>query len=248
MNSLIFVNGLEVKERLEQISFSIEANEIVHIIGPNGSGKSTLIHCLSGLFLGANKIFLNQKALSNYSLNELSYLRSYLSTSSRPVFPVKVLEFLKLTASAISNVTEKEKEKVVLEIAHKLDLEDKLLRNINKLSDGEWQRIKIASSIIQVWPDINPHAKYILLDEPMTYLDVKQQIETYKLLDNLKTKGVTIIMSNHDLLKTKNFSDKVILMSKGQCINFELTEKLMHPVILKKAYHLEFDHNFNINN
>ncbi len=88
---------------------------------------------------------------------------------------------------------------ILLEIAGKLGLSDKLERAVNQLSGGEWQRVRLAAVILQIHPGGNPSGQLLLLDEPMSGLDIAQQAALDKLLCGLVAAGITLVMSSHDL-------------------------------------------------
>ena len=64
---------------------------------------------------------------------------------------------------------------LLTDVAVALGLEDKLSRHVSQLSGGEWQRVRLAAVIVQIHPAGNPHGRMLLLDEPMSGLDVAQQ-------------------------------------------------------------------------
>lgn len=84
----------------------------------------------------------------------LAHMRSYLSQQDQPNFSIPVFQYLSLAVSALQHV-ESDKLQIALDdICQRLDITDKLSRNIQQLSGGEWQRVRLAAACLQVWPTI----------------------------------------------------------------------------------------------
>lgn len=97
-----------------------------------------------------------------------------------------------------------------------LGLSDKLSRPMSHLSGGEWQRVRLAAVLLQIWPTLNPQGYLLLLDEPMSSLDIRQQAALDGLLSELCAAGVTVIASAHDLNHTLFHADDVWMLSQGR--------------------------------
>ncbi|MGF1687476.1 vitamin B12 ABC transporter ATP-binding protein BtuD [Photobacterium japonica] len=215
---LISAHNLAMPPRLLPLSFDIHAGEIVHFIGPNGSGKSTAISMLSGLVEAQGNVTLAGRPLADYDLSDLARLRSYLSQQDRPAFSVGVYHYLSLSLSALGALPDDKVQAAVEEVCGALKIMDKLSRNIQQLSGGEWQRVRLAGACLQVWPTLNPDATFLLLDEPAAALDIGQEATMYKLIRNIASQGIAVIMANHDLNRTLREADKVVLLNNGSCV------------------------------
>jgi len=96
---------------------------------------------------------------------------------------MRVYQYMSLTIAMFADLADKQVNAAVDEIANRLNISDKLTRNIQSLSGGEWQRVRIATALLQVDSRINPDAKLLLLDEPAAALDVApKQVMTESLL------------------------------------------------------------------
>ncbi|MEC6795553.1 vitamin B12 ABC transporter ATP-binding protein BtuD [Photobacterium sp. S4TG1] len=213
--------------RLLPQSFSLYSGQITHVIGPNGSGKSTVLSILSGLFDYSGSITLLNNELGEYDLPSLAHVRSYLAQQDKPNFSIPVFQYLSLAVSALQNVDMTQLQRALDEICQRLDIQDKLSRNIQQLSGGEWQRVRLAAACLQVWPTINPQAKLLLLDEPAAALDIGQEAAMYQLVRNISQQGITVVMVNHDLNRTLREADNVMLLDHGQCVAFGDVEQVM---------------------
>nr|CBX71376.1 hypothetical protein YEW_HM33790 [Yersinia enterocolitica W22703] len=102
---------------------------------------------------------------------------------------------------------------------------------------------------LQVWPDINPDSKLLLLDEPYTGLDVAQKVALDSLLREFCSAGRSAIISAHDLNHTLQQADQVWLMSGGNVLAQGSTDKVMRANILSEVFEVDFQiHNFNRQN
>ncbi|MDX1300751.1 vitamin B12 ABC transporter ATP-binding protein BtuD [Photobacterium sp.] len=243
---ILDVQNLAMPPRLLPVSFSIEQGEIVHFIGPNGSGKSTAISMLSGLYEGQGKIEFLGQSLSDYDLPSLARLRCYLAQQDRPVFSVGVHHYLALSLSALNKPDERKVQQALDEICDALNISDKLNRNIQQLSGGEWQRVRLAAACLQVWPSINPEAQLLLLDEPAAALDIGQEAAMYKLVRRMAEQGVTVVMANHDLNRTLREADKVLLLNNGSCVakgppQEVMTVEQLETTFATKVQRIEYD-------
>lgn len=163
------------------LNFEVQSGTGLRIAGPNGIGKSTLLAALSGdsnQYIG--KISLNQKNVSEYSIVELSKIRSIMAQRVKPTLPLKVKEFLKLLPFL-------DLEDPLLET---LDLDRKLNTSILNLSGGELQRLFFITCIRQP-------AMIYLFDEPTSNQDQNGQLTMEKELENLIISGKTIIVASH---------------------------------------------------
>ncbi|MBD0786811.1 vitamin B12 ABC transporter ATP-binding protein BtuD [Vibrio sp. Y2-5] len=212
---MIRVNSLHVKQRLLPLSFQCQAGEILHVVGPNGSGKSTLLSALAGVIDSAGEILLGDFDIKKNSLSELALRRAYLSQSEKPTFNLDVFQYLALSLPVTSSLHDSKVKEAVKFFTHVLKIDDKLHRSIHQLSGGEWQRVRLAGSCLQVWPAINPYSQLLILDEPGAPLDIAQEGMLYQLIEKMAQEGLAIVMANHDLNRSLRNADKVLLLKQG---------------------------------
>jgi zinc transport system ATP-binding protein len=206
---------------LEDISFEIERGQFVCVIGPNGGGKSTLLKALVGLL--PIRLGMMRKEAKN-----IGYVPQQMRID--PAVPLRVDEFLSLKLSkrrvwfgpGRTRATARRKLEEI-GAAHLID------RQLGELSGGEFQRILIAYALLDN-PDL------LLLDEPMTGLDVRGGMSFDGLLHHLNEHaGITIVMVSHDLHLVEHLSDQVL------CINRTVhchgsPDQVLQPDNLSKAY------------
>jgi len=188
---------------IENVSFSVEEGEYIALVGENGSGKSTLIKAIVGLEetdSGSVKI--------NIPLEEVSYLSQ---TNLKDLdFPATAKEIIMTGVQKHKKLpfyTREDKQNYD-EVIKKLKIEDIQNKRIGDLSGGQKQRVLIARSLIK-------KPKLLILDEPVTGLDVNITKSLYKMLeDEKKNNNTTIIMATHDLDEIEDLKPRIIWIAK----------------------------------
>lgn len=234
MTPLMQLTDVAEKGRLEPLTTSLNAGEILHLVGPNGAGKSTLLSRMAGLSAGEGAITLLDRSLSDWPAAALAQRRSYLVQQQMPPFAMPVWHYLML------HLHDKTRTALLAEVATALGLEDKLDRHASQLSGGEWQRVRLAAVVLQIHPAGNPQGRLLLLDEPMSGLDVAQQAALDALLSTLSAQGIAVVMSSHDLNHTLRHAHRVWLLARGKMIASGTRDSVLTPPNLARAYHMPF--------
>ncbi len=234
MTQLMQLTDVAEKGRLEPLTASLNAGEILHLVGPNGAGKSTLLSRMAGLSAGEGAITLLDRSLSDWPAAALAQRRSYLVQQQMPPFAMPVWHYLML------HLHDKTRTALLAEVATALGLEDKLDRHASQLSGGEWQRVRLAAVVLQIHPAGNPQGRLLLLDEPMSGLDVAQQAALDALLSALSAQGIAVVMSSHDLNHTLRHAHRVWLLARGKMIASGARDSVLTPPNLASAYHMPF--------
>ncbi len=219
------VKHIAVGNRLLPISFDCNPGDVVHVVGPNGSGKSTLLAAVSGTLSSqdsvSGEVYISNGDNGNNSdllampLSEQSHIRGYLCQQSRPVFNVDVFQYLALSLPSGLKITDRKVIEAVKKVIELVQLQDKLHRNIQTLSGGEWQRVRLGGVCLQVWRSINPYSQILILDEPAAPLDIAQEGLLYQLIEEVASQGIGVLVANHDLNRSLRHADKVLLLSNG---------------------------------
>lgn len=212
---MIIVDGLYFKyaqrEVLKDVKFQIEKGNIVSILGVNGSGKSTLLKALNRILKPyRGTVLVDAVDVQKMSGNLLASIFGYMPQKSNGVFCTVYEAVLLGRKPHIKwNVTKKDEEKV-FSVLKLMGLEDFAVRNTNELSGGELQKVIIARALAQE-PSI------LLLDEPITHLDIKNQIDVMTVIRDITKKlNIITIVVIHDLNIALRFSDKFLLLKDGR--------------------------------
>lgn len=202
---------------VNNISFTINDNEILGFLGPNGAGKSTTMNMIAGyLPMTAGKVTIFGSDVSKEPVKAKKNL-GYLPEIP-PVYPdMRVKEYLSFCAGLKRiPVTKKSKEIArVMELLKITDVKDKLIKNLSK---GYKQRVGFAQALLG-----NP--KFLILDEPTVGLDPKQVAEVRSLIKDLK-KEHTVIFSSHILSEVSAVCDRVVIINKGDIKAIDTIENL----------------------
>lgn len=217
-------NG-EQQFSLKNISLDIFEQKFVSILGPNGAGKSTLLKIISGIYKPQKgKIKLFEKDYTEYGLKEFASKIAFVSQSNYSVFPFSVYEIVMMGRTPYLGLLGYEKSKdheIVDNILETLGIVHIKNKGINEVSGGEAQRAFIARALVQQ-PEI------LLLDEPNAHLDIQHQISIFNILSKLKeTQGLTIISVSHDLNLAGYYSDKIVLMEKGEIVLNDIKKNIL---------------------
>ena len=202
---------------VNNISFTINDNEILGFLGPNGAGKSTTMNMIAGFLpMTAGKVTICGSDISKEPVKAKKNL-GYLPEIP-PVYPdMRVREYLSFCAGLKRiPVTKKSSEiKRVMELLKITDVKDKLIKNLSK---GYKQRVGFAQALLG-----NP--KFLILDEPTVGLDPKQVTEVRNIIKDLK-KDHSVIFSSHILSEVSAVCDRVVIINKGDIKAIDTIENL----------------------
>ncbi len=224
---------------LNGVSLTAAAGRLVCILGPNGSGKTTLLRCLLGrLRPGAGEIVLDGRPLSKYSHRGLARLLAYVPQFPRSAFASTVRELVLMGrfchAGALGMVGEQDRS--VAELAMKMTGTSRFAdRTLEELSGGEAQCVMIARGLAQ-------QPSVILLDEPTSHLDVKNQLTIYRMMQRLAREwGMAVVCVSHDVNLAGRFADELVLMRAGQVAAAGTPAEVVRRDVLAAAYDVQID-------
>ncbi|MBK8947133.1 MAG: ABC transporter ATP-binding protein [Ignavibacteriae bacterium] len=207
--------GQETIKVLDNVSLSINQNEITMIVGASGAGKSTLLHILSGLDKpDSGEVIIDSKNIFNFSENEVANFRNK-SIGFIYQFHHLLPEFTALEnvaiALMINGTSKKEALSKSLDFLKLVGLENRKNHQPAELSGGEQQRVAIARALVN-----NP--KIIFADEPTGNLDSKNSEMIHQLFLELKNKlNITLLIVTHNPELVK-LADRVLEMKDGNVI------------------------------
>ena len=198
---------------LSGVSFTLEAGNFLAILGPNGSGKSTLMNVISGVLTPASgEVFLNGRNILRIDRKQIASTISFVPQNVSADFPFTSREvvlmgrFPYLSGFGIEKQPDIDAAEEAMKLTGVLHLKD---RRINELSGGERQRVFIAQAIA-ARPSI------LMLDEPVSSLDIKYRLQILNLLRELNEKnGISVIVVLHDLNLALNYTKQVLLLKDG---------------------------------
>ncbi|MBX7125468.1 MAG: heme ABC transporter ATP-binding protein [Cyclobacteriaceae bacterium] len=229
------------KELLKDVSVQFEAGQLNLVIGPNGAGKSTLIKALSGQVKpAAGSIRMHDRPLTEWSLGELARHRAVLSQNIDLAFPLTVQEVVMMGRYPHFQNKPGEKDHLaVQESMHYFDVSELSGRNYLTLSGGEKQRVHFARVAAQLWYQDGDVPRHLLLDEPLTFLDVYHQFQFMHHIRELMGKGNWVVVGVvHDLNLAARFGDNLVLLHNGAVLAQGQPREVLTAHNVSQAYHL----------
>ncbi|MCS6994026.1 MAG: metal ABC transporter ATP-binding protein [Anaerolineales bacterium] len=197
------------KTILRGVSFVVPHGARVAVVGPNGAGKSTLFKALVGLLpLQSGRILIHGLPLGSHQ-DCVAYVPQREEVDWR--FPVTVRDVVMMgrygTQGWLRRPSKTDRE-IVQRSLEEMGIADLAERSISDLSGGQQQRVFLARALAQ-----EPHL--LLMDEPFTGVDVTTQETTLRLLDTLRERQVTTLISTHDLNLAASRFDRILLLNKA---------------------------------
>ena len=230
---ILEVNGVSFSYNgrpvLGDINFKFNRGELVAILGPNGVGKTTLLKCINAILRPSqgSVVVDGQDVLAMKSMEiarRIAYVAQRTEFSRMTAFDAILMGRRPHLSWKVSK-----KDLAMVDAAIKrLHLDPLALRYIDRMSGGELQKVSIARALVQE-PDL------LLLDEPISSLDLKNQIEIMNLVRRLVVEhDVTAVMTMHDLNMALRYSDKYVFLKDGVIFSFgkvsEITPDMVQAV------------------
>lgn len=223
---------------LDNINVSIKTGNLYGFLGKNGSGKTTLLKILNGLLV-PNKgcVFLKHDDSSmnihKSSRKIISKQVGFVPQEHRGVFPYPVLEMVVMGRNPHLSYFSRPKDEdydISIQALKAIGIEYLLEKNFMEISGGEKQLVLIARVIAQ-------GAKYLILDEPTSHLDFKNQYQIMKHVKEIcKQLNVAAIMSMHDPNLAVSFADYILMLKDGKLMSEGPTKQIMNKNNLSSLY------------
>ncbi|NLY66135.1 MAG: ABC transporter ATP-binding protein [Tissierellia bacterium] len=223
---------------LEGIDLTIDENMMVGIIGGNGSGKSTLLKNISGyLKPDSGNVFIGNRNIKDFSIKEKARHIAYVPQEIPFDFEFSCYDLVMMGRMPYLKRFEKEGEKDKTIVREAMEITNTWIfkeKSINALSGGERQRVYIARALAQ-----RPHI--LLMDEPVSHLDIKYQIEILTLAKELSFKGMLVIAVLHDINLACQFCDQILIMKEGKIMAAGTPKKILNTDNIKSAFSVDVE-------
>ncbi|MCS7034122.1 MAG: ABC transporter ATP-binding protein [Phycisphaerae bacterium] len=232
---------------LRGVGVTLNEGELVALFGPNGSGKSTLLKVLLGSLRAEGSLRWNGTPIASWSRRQLSRIVAYLPqnpTHQPGQTAGDVLRMGRLPYWSAFGLESPGDLQVVAEVARQLDLQAILSRPMDQISGGQRQRVFIGRCLAA-----QPRA--LLLDEPGTFLDLRHQLELFRLLRRLASESrIGVLMASHDLNLAAAYADRAIVLNEGAVAAEGPPTEALRPEVLESVYgigitRLEIDGKFH---
>ena len=219
--SKVYDNGFEA---LKKVNLEIKKGEIIALLGPNGAGKTTLISIICGIVTPSS----GKVTVENFDIIE-----DYRETRSRIGLVPQELT-LELFETVFKNVSysrglngKKPKPEHIEKILKDLSMWDKKDLRLRELSGGMKRRVLIAKAL-------SHEPSILFLDEPTAGVDVELRRDMWKVVEDLRKTGVTIILTTHYIEEAEAIADRVAVINQGEIIIIDETKELLKKMGKKK--------------
>lgn len=219
------------------LNFRVETGEILTILGPNGVGKTTLLKCVLGLYKWrkGNTLIDN---LPRDQINTLQFWKdiSYVPQGKSMIFPYTVLEMVLMgRAPYLGAMSSPRKEdlSIAKRAIEEVGISKLMYKSCGAISGGELQLVLIARALAS-------EPKILVLDEPESNLDMKNQLLVLQIIKKLKReKGISCIINTHYPNHALRISDYTLMMSKGGSFVFGVTSEIITEENIKKYFEVK---------
>lgn len=228
---------------VDQFSFAVEEGSIHGLIGPNGAGKSTAYNLISGFYRpSSGQVVYDQEDISGlrpHKIAERGLTRSFQGGSIYPEFSVfdNVLAscYLNARSNLFSTILglNRSREKAAKELTHSLletfGLSDRSDESAAALPHGLQRRLAVAVAMAT-------RPRTLLLDEPFTGMNPQETSEMMELVRDIRDKGTTILIVEHDMQAVMNLCEQVTVMNFGRLLAQGSPEEIRHNPDVIEAY------------
>jgi len=238
---LLNVDGIECRygsvKILENISLSVKEGDFVGILGPNGSGKTTLLKSISRVLKPyKGTILLNKDDIYSLPGREVAKQLAVVPQDSSIGFSFLALDVVlmgrnpHMSRFQLESTKDLSVARRVMELTNTWQLAE---RSINELSGGEKQRVIIARALAQ-------EPRVLLLDEPMTHLDIINQLEIMDLVKDLCSKqGLIVLAVFHDLNLAARYCNLAVLLKGGKVFSTGPLDDVLTSDSIKSVFRVD---------
>ncbi len=220
---------------LDSFSTSIPLGSITVVLGPNGVGKTTLLYLLLGVITPeAGDISIAGRTIRSFSRQEMSHWIGLVPQFEHIPYPFSVTEYISMGRAphlSLLGSPDAADFAIVEHILQTLELEHLSARNVQELSGGEAQLIRIARSLAQ-------EPAILLLDEPTAHLDLANKDQMLRILEGLAHQNMTILFTTHDPDTAFSIASNAILLEGSRALATGDVATVLTSENLSRAYHI----------
>lgn len=223
------------KKILHNLSLHVKKGDILSILGANGSGKTTLLKAIVGLLSYEGSLHVKQKEIKSLKAKARATLLAYVPQSALIPFDFSVLEVVlmgRFHKSSFGFSYKKEDMRCADESLKRVGIQSFANKIFRELSGGERQLVLLARALAQ-------QSELIVLDEPVTGLDLGNQMRLLEILKELAGEGRTIIQSTHYPDHALKISNKVAWIHEGRILHCGLPKEVITKKRVKEIYSVE---------
>ena len=221
------------REVIHGLALELWAGEAVALIGPNASGKSTLLRALCGLLPAASgEVVLDGRPLHRWSRDALARRLALVAADEGTPSPLTVEDRVALGRYPHRGLFRPLTPEDYTAVARALDLagiSHLARRPLSRLSAGERQLAALARGLAQE-PEV------LLLDEPAAHLDIGHELQLFRVLDQIRSRGVAVLAVVHDLQRAAGWAERMLLLSDGRIVASGSPESVLASEAAAQAF------------
>ena len=219
------------REVVRDVSISIEQGEIVGLLGPNGAGKTTCFYMIVGL-VGADSgdVTLDRHSLTSLPIHQrAAYGLSYLPQDSSIFRTLSVENNILAILETRKDLSNEEKRSKLESLLREFNIDHIRHNKGMNLSGGERRRTEIARTLAT-------DPKFILLDEPFAGVDPISVSDIKQIIQHLKSRGIGILLTDHNVRETLDICEKAYIVSEGRIIAEGEAEAILNNDRVREVY------------
>ncbi|HEY1085779.1 MAG TPA: ABC transporter ATP-binding protein [Candidatus Saccharimonadales bacterium] len=217
------------KQAVDGISFSVKKGEIFGILGPNGAGKTTTLEMMETLReIDDGSVTIDGIDVAKHP-QKIKYLIGVQPQSPAFQDKTKLKEVVEMFAAAYGEQVDP------MQFLKDVDLEEKANAFVEQLSGGQKQRLSITTALVH-------GPKVFFLDEPTTGLDPQARRNLWELIENVRDRGISVVMTTHYMDEAEILCDRIAVMDNGQIVAIDTPKNLIKALLkrgFKKKQHVE---------
>ena len=219
------------KVAVNGISVEVKQGEIVGLLGPNGAGKTTTFYMVVGLIRpNSGKVFQGEHEITRLPMHKRAHLGiGYLPQEPSIFRKLTVEENILILWQLMPEIRKADYEKKLVEILDELGVTHLRKQKAYTLSGGEQRRVEIARALAT-------DPSFILLDEPFTGIDPKTVGDLQDIIRHLKSKGIGVLITDHNVRETLEITDRAYIVHKGQIMVSGQSHEIASSEEAKKFY------------
>ncbi|UTF60096.1 heme ABC transporter ATP-binding protein [Gilvimarinus sp. DA14] len=237
--SLLEVQQLRVsaddKLLLRDVDVSLSAGQVAAVIGPNGAGKTTLLKGICNDIPASGQVVFAGQPLLQWAAAERARKMAVLSQQNSLAFAFTGAEVVSLARGPHSTGASIDSQ-ICIEAMAAMDVLHLSARLYPTLSGGEQQRLQLARVLAQIWRAEDAGERLLLLDEPVTSLDIGHQHQLMRAVREFAASGVAVLMTVHDITLAAAHCDHMLVLHEGKCVASGTPEQVVTEALLAEVF------------
>jgi lipopolysaccharide export system ATP-binding protein len=215
---------------VDDVSIEVQEGEIVGLLGPNGAGKTTTFYIMTGMIRPKEgKVFLDNQEVTNFPMYRRARLGIAYLSQEPSVFRKLTVEDNIMAILETLPLKRRERQERLQSLLEELSIAHLAKSRAYNLSGGERRRVEITRALVT-------SPKFILLDEPFAGIDPIAVLDIQNIVANLKSRGIGVLITDHNVHETLSITDRAYLMYAGKILKAGTSEFLANDPEARKLY------------